>query len=296
HRRRFAAVLRTAPRLARFWPNAGGVATARFSPDGKRVVCGDEPHGVQVFDAETWEPQIPSIKTSPSTVFAWFTRDGKLLATVDTQGKLRHWDANTGKAAGPLLPTDVRSHRGRNYFDCVDYSADGRLMIAVLPVGVQIYEVPSGRPVGPLLAETSVVRHVRLSPDGRRALICGEQPALQIVEAPSGRPVWTPTELKEAVRFAEVSRGAARVATVAGPVNQDERQLSYEELDVWDVARRERVFPAIYPDSVNKDLQFSPDGNWIAVANYYFARMIDARTGRPARPSMNHNSNINAME
>src|SRR5262249_34148933 len=84
HRRRFAAVLRTAPRLARFWPNAGGVATARFSPDGKRVVCGDEPHGVQVFDAETWEPQIPSIKTSPSTVFAWFTRDGKLLATVDT--------------------------------------------------------------------------------------------------------------------------------------------------------------------------------------------------------------------
>src|SRR5436190_9456940 len=58
HRRRFAAVLRTAPRLEQFWPNAGGVATARFSPDGTRVVCGDERGGVQVFDAKTWEPLL----------------------------------------------------------------------------------------------------------------------------------------------------------------------------------------------------------------------------------------------
>ena len=296
HRRRFAAVLRTAPRLERFWSNSGGVSTARFSPDGRRVVCGDEQGAVQVFDADTWQPLLPPIKTSPSTVFTWFTRDGKFLVTVDSRGKLRHWDANTGQPAGPLLPTDVRSHRSRIYSDCVDYSADGRRVIATLPAGAQIYEVPTGEPVGPLLAETSVVRHVRFSPDGRTALICGERPAIQIVEVPSGRPVWTPTDLKGAVRFSEFSPDGARVATVAGAANQDERQLSYEELDVWDVARGERVFPTVYPDSVNRDLQFSPDGQWIAMANIYFARMIDAHSGRPARQSMSHNSHLITME
>ncbi|HXJ58990.1 MAG TPA: protein kinase [Verrucomicrobiae bacterium] len=288
HRRRFAAVLRTAPRLEQFWPNAGGVATARFSPDGTRVVCGDERGGVQVFDAKTWEPLLAPIRTTPPPNFAWFTSDGEFLATVDRDGKLRHWHADTGAPAGPLLPTEVRSKRGRTYFDCVDYSPDGRRVLAALPAGVQIYDVATGEPVGPLLAETSVVRRVRFSPDGQTVLICGDQPALQMVDVPSGRPVWTMPNLGSEVRFSAFSPDGGRLVTASGTALQD--------LDVWDVARRERVFPTIEPGLITSDLQYSPDGGRIAIASSAFARTVDARTGQPARQSMNHSSHVVQME
>src|SRR6185436_12273498 len=42
HRRRIAGVLHTSPRLKQFWTRRVGLASARFHPDGRRVVYGDE--------------------------------------------------------------------------------------------------------------------------------------------------------------------------------------------------------------------------------------------------------------
>jgi WD40 repeat protein len=285
HRRRFAAALRTAPSLAQFWQHRGQVFTARFSPDQSRVVCGDEQGAVQVFDASNREPLLSPIRTTPSIFYAWFSRDGNFLATADSEGQLRHWQADTGQPVGRLLSTEVRSRHGRSYFDCVDYSRDGHWVIAALPTGVRIYEVATGEPIGPLLAEKSLVRRVRFSPDGRTAAICGDRPSLQIVEVPSGRLLWTPPDLEHPLRFLDFSPDGALLATG-----------SEGAMDVWDVTRGERVFRTVDAGPGNMELQFSPEGSRIAVASSGFVRMVDARSGQLYPQTMSHHSFISQME
>ena len=289
HRRRFGNVLRTAPQLRKLWTRpADSLPTARFSPDGTRVVCADEQGSAQIFDGRTAAPLLPPIQTDPPVALAWFTRDGRYLATADSDGRLRHWDSRTGEPVGPLLPTCVQSIAGRTYSDCVDYSADGRWLIAVRSQGVQVFTVPAGEPVGPLLAETSQVTRVRFSPDGRTAAICGAAPPLQLVELPSGHPIWTPSELKANARFATFGPDGRWLATASGVAHQD--------LDGWDLARRGRIVETIRSLPNAYDLQFSPDGQRLALAHTSEATVLDARTGRMVSELMKHRSHITQFE
>ncbi len=289
HRRRLAGVLRTVPRLDRLWVQLeGGLRTARFDPFGKRIVCGDERGRVQVFDAQSGLPLITPIQTEPPVELAWFTPDGRFLATSDSQGQLRHWDPLTAKPAGPLLPTRVISILGRTYFDCVDYSPDGRLLIAVVPDGVRFYSLPSGDPVGPLLAITSKVTRVRFSPSGRAALITGDHPALQLVETPSGRPLWTLPSLGKGARFASFSPNGRIIATASEDAAWD--------IDFWDIQRGERTMETVRALPYSYDLLFSPDGRWLALAGYANALLIDTRTGRTVGDRMRHAGHITQYE
>jgi len=283
HRRRFAAVLRTAPRLKQFWTDAGSHA-ARFHPDGTRIVCGDGHGGVRLFDTENGMPVPCPLPHDPSTALTRFTPSGEFIATVDQKGRLRHWHADTAEPAGPLLPTDVREQQGRSAWESTDYSPDGRRVVAILPTGVQVYEVATGRSIGPLLAETDRVRLVQFSPDGGIVTITSEQRELQFVEVPSGRAVWRFSAPNGSRPRAAVSPDGARVATVSGPNNRD--------LNVWDLARGEQVFPRIDSGGGGGGVQFSPDGRRIATVSVALARVFDARTGDAALQIMEHGSHI----
>ncbi len=289
HRRRFASILRTSPQLRQLWTRpVNAFATARFSPDGTRVVCADEQGRVQIFDAVTARPLIPPIQTDPPPALAWFTRDGRYLATVNTDGMLRHWNPMSGEPAGPLLPTKIKWVGNRSDEDSVDYSADGRWVVAVVPDGVQVFTVPSGEPVGPLLAETSKVNRVRFNPNNQSIAISGRDPALQIVEMPSGKPAWTLTQNPERIQFVTFSPDGQRLATSSG--------LAGSDIDVWDLTRHERIVETIrsLPDAY--DLQFSPDGERLAVAHTSDAMVLDARTGRSVGTLMNHRTHVTQFE
>ena len=288
HRRRLASILHTAPQLKQVWVHPGALGSARFNPEGTQVVCGDDHGDVQIFDATTGEPFISPIRTDPPSALAWFTRGGRYLVTADTEGKLRHWDPTTGQPAGPVLPTQVKSTEGRTHFDTLDYSPDGRWLVAILAGGVRFLTVPSGEPVGPWMATTSRVVRVRFNPDGQTALISGAGPSLQIVEVPSGRLVWSPPDLESPVRFAEFSPNGQRVVTVSGASSQD--------LDIWHAARGTRVIKGFQSLPHSYDLQLSPDGRRIALGNTSDALVLSADSGRPVSELMKHESHILQFE
>src|SRR6185369_16259146 len=202
----------------------------------------------------------------------------KYLATADVEGRLRHWDVATGEPSGPLLPTLVSWPPVRLYEYSVDYSPDGQWLIALVADGVKIFAVPTGEPVGPLLAGTSTVTGVRFSPDGRTASISGENPALQIVEVPSGRPVWTLPKLDGPVPFSTFSPDGQWVTTTSG--------ADWQNHDVWNSARGERRMETVREFGNSRDLQFSPDGRWIALGGRKDAQVLDARTGRAVSERM----------
>ncbi len=284
-RRRFATVLQTAPRLKQFWTGAG-FSPARISPDGTRMVCGDGHGGAQVFDAESGEPLGWPLKTGTATKLAWFTPDGKFVATMDQKGHLHHWPADASGSTNRLLPGVLLANRWRQS-DCVDYTADGRWVAAVLPAGVRVYEVATGEPVGPLMAETSGVRRVRFSPDGRTVAIAAKRPSVQILEVSSGRQVLQLDEVKGDRPFVDFYPDGARVVTALRGAH---------DLDVWDIRRGERLFPTINAGFEIKDLQLAPDGGSIVAAGVVSTRLFDARTGTPVLQMMWHGSHITEMQ
>jgi WD40 repeat protein len=287
HRIRFSALLRTAPRLTQVWA-AAELVTARFSPDGTRVVCGGAKGGVQIFDAKTGAPVRSPIQPDPSALFAWFTPDGDFLGVVDRLGRLRHWRVETGEPAGPLLPTDVFWHQGRRYFDCVDYSADGRRVAAVMPTGVQVFDVATGGQIGPLLAETTAVHRVRIHPNGRTVAIGGRWPSIQMVEVNSGRTLWMLPDLGSESPLAAFSPDGTQLVTTSGSGNGD--------LDIWDAARGERVSSTVHLGAANIDVRYSLDGEHIATASSGVTRLVHAPTGRPWHQSTTHGGPLTVMD
>ncbi len=288
HRRRIAAILNTSPRVQQFWRTTGGFATARFHPDGSRIVYRDDDGKPRIFEVETGGPTGPIIPTKRSVTWSWFTPDGAYLATVNHDGTLQHWDLQTGASLGPLLPTRIKSPAGRLYKYAVDYSPDGRRVIALVTGGVQIFALPSGKPEGPLLATTDGATGVRFSPDGQSASICGENPALQLVEVPSGRPIWTLSEPLQHVGFAVFSPDGRRITTTSG--------AHWQQHDIWDPVRGERVGKTIEGFGHSRDLHFTADGRWIALGGWSEAQVVDARTGRAVSERMKHGSQITHFE
>jgi WD40 repeat protein/serine/threonine protein kinase len=287
HRRRLASVLSTSPRLKQLWTTGGQLLTARFHPGAPRAVCGDGQGDVQVFDIGTGAPLISPIITDPPAAYAWFTRDGRFLVTADNQGKLRHWDAETGQPAGPLLATLVKSIPGRTYSDTFDYSPDGRWLIAIVEDGVRFLAVPSGEPAGPLLAERGKVSRVRFNPDSRTASICGEMPLMDVVEVTSGRVVWTAPGIIGPVRRSVFSPDGNMMFTMS---------RSETDCDIWDLTRGERTMATLQGENSAYDAQFSPDGRWVAMTIGSEARVIRTETGERIGEPMKHGSHVIQFE
>ena len=66
------------------------------SPDGGFLAVGDIPGRVQVYATATWKPVTPSFAGGGATR-ATFTRDGRKLATGNTDGTVRLWDVASGQ-------------------------------------------------------------------------------------------------------------------------------------------------------------------------------------------------------
>ena len=102
--------------------SGGSVA---FSPDGKRLACGDKtwdetkkafgPPEVKVCDADTGR-ELLRFKAHPGSIA--FSPDGKRLACAGGD-ELKVWDAQTGKEV-----FNLKGHVGG--LECVVYSPDGK--------------------------------------------------------------------------------------------------------------------------------------------------------------------------
>ena len=94
--------------------HTGGVKSAAFSPDGKRIVTASSDKTARLWDAETGKP-IGELDGHEGWVWrAAFSPDGKRIVTASGDKTARLWDADTGKAIGEPLerPCGCRVERG----------------------------------------------------------------------------------------------------------------------------------------------------------------------------------------
>ena len=78
-------------------PKIGWVPEYRFSADGKFMAAGGAA-GIIIWDARTWKElrRVGGPAASGGRGYLGVTRDGRCVATIDTSGKIRFWEAATG--------------------------------------------------------------------------------------------------------------------------------------------------------------------------------------------------------
>jgi WD40 repeat protein len=144
--------------------NPGGAAyCVAFSPDGGRVLTGGTDRSARLWDAATGR-EVRRFPHEGNVSDVAFSPDGGTVL-LSGEGVLRFHAADTGRPLGEQL-YQRSSWCGRRF------GADGRtlLVFSAGSPGIQLWEAPRGRLLGPPLPHPGPVTALALSPDGRTLL------------------------------------------------------------------------------------------------------------------------------
>src|SRR5262249_19152587 len=146
-----------------------------LSPDGRHALTGGKDKTARVWDLDTGQERLRLTHRAPVWGTA-YSPDGRLIATASPDGVARVWDARTGTPVTDDLP--LRS-KEKVAMIIVAFSRDSRYVVAAayVPLGrgeARVWEVGTGRQVGPPLERPAGFYTAEISPDNRRVLTAGE--------------------------------------------------------------------------------------------------------------------------
>jgi WD40 repeat protein/serine/threonine protein kinase len=225
---------------------------ATFSPDSSKVAA-----GLRNGEIRLWE--VPSGKALDIVLrhksIVWkvqFSPDGKLIATASDDHEARLWDASTG-ALFAVLPH-------KNCVVDVNFSPDGtKVVTASEDLTAVIWEVATGKPIGNPLRHRNWIRQANFSPDGQRVVTSSEDNTARLWDAETTEPIVEPMRHPTEVVHSAFSHSGKALATSVSAA-------AGEEVWIWDVATQgARGLPLLTRDQANA-AEFSPDGQWLAVA------------------------------
>jgi len=238
--------------LTTFSPH-GIVASANFSPDGKRIVTGSWDSSARVWDAESGADLLKLGGDNGHTAFvnsAVFSPDpaGRRILTASDDGTAKVWDSKTGKV---LLTLMGHTDRVRH----ATYSPDGSLILtSSSDRTARLWDAQTGKPVGkPLKGHEWAILSAAFSADQSRIITGSEDNTARIWDAATGEPLATLTGHTARVTSVTFAPGQRRAVTAS----QD------GTVKVWDSESGEEVLTLDGHTREVTSVTFSPDGRYI---------------------------------
>jgi WD40 repeat protein/tetratricopeptide (TPR) repeat protein/tRNA A-37 threonylcarbamoyl transferase component Bud32 len=141
----------------------GSVYDVSFSPDGNRLVTASEDRTARVWDAKTGVPLGPPIKHPRWVNQAAFSPEGRRILT-SAGDSARIWDPDSGEPVTPPI-----RHSGTTPSMRPQFSPNGRHVLAGT-APVRLWDVTTGTPRAPSLAQLANIQSSEISADGGRVL------------------------------------------------------------------------------------------------------------------------------
>jgi WD40 repeat protein len=306
---------------ARIWTTGDGRAlralpgsdasAVEFSPDGRHILTAGRGGSASLWDPEIAEyPDHDSVSWKHGYLAgtsAAFLTDGRIFTAYRDRGRI--WDLPTGKELAALEGTE-----GRHYFYQIQFSADGKRMLANLQDSmasrparpIRVWNTADGRLINAFDWHDGRPRTVALSHDGRRVIAAGEHALLWDVD--SGEELHRFTGIKDEpvgvaslpgaavkpreinphpINWAGFSPDGKLILTLPNPNYIDTSKPRAAAGHVWDAATGKLLRPLAYakPQIMGfcRQAVFSRDGKRILAsatdANAAW-RLFDAATGR----------------
>jgi WD40 repeat protein len=285
-------------------PHASPIFVVAISPNGKLAVTGSGDGTARLWDVATGRPLGGPLKQTGAIQAVAFSRDSRLLLTgggdsLKKTGEARLWDTATGRAHGPPL-------RHRFEVHAVAFAPDGRAVLTGSGDDIenfigtftnrpgkgeaQLWDVVTGKPLGPALKHKAGVHAVSFSPDGRTLLSGGHDQTAQLWDRATGRAVGKRLHHGGLVNVAVFSPGGRLVVT-GGNCG----------IRLWDTATGKPLGPLIPHLGTVQAAVFSPDGKIVLTGGgepmqgLGGARLWDVTSGRPRGPYLRHASQVVAV-
>jgi WD40 repeat protein/tRNA A-37 threonylcarbamoyl transferase component Bud32 len=252
----------------------------KISPDGRLLVVGLKKRGIQFWNTVELTPAgDPLLQTGGEVKALAFSPDGRTLAAVTRDGMATVWDAGSRSLRRGPLNVDGSEAVG------VSFSSDGTMFATAGSEGVKLWDVATGAALG-RLGDVEPADDVAFSPTG---------PLVAFV-----RDGWADLATEHGGASAELWDVAhrSRIATLgvnAGAPDRDEGlgytlALSHDGrllavagddrlVHVWDL-RTGKLIRALEQNVGGvQGLEFSPDGEMLALSGKPDASLVDLATG-----------------
>jgi WD40 repeat protein/tRNA A-37 threonylcarbamoyl transferase component Bud32 len=235
------------------------VLAAIFSPDGKTVLTGSEDKTARLWDVATGKPKTLPLRHEHFVRAVAFSPDGKIAATCCADMTARVWDVASGKPLTEPLVHGVKhtpnliSVREAVVLQSVAFSPDGkRLLTACADLNARLWDVATGKPVGPPLRHDGAVTLAIFSPDGKSILTGSGDHTARLWDAATGKLLTAPLRHQNDV-----------VAVAFSPDSRTVLTGSWDRTaQLWDTATGKPLGPPLrHNDRLTKGaVAFGPDG------------------------------------
>jgi hypothetical protein len=244
----------------------GAVVSAKFSPDGKRIVTASEDKTARVWDVQPHGAARPPLQHQAKVVTASFSPDGKRVVTASYDATAQVWDVQTGQPVSPPL-------KHENDLSSASFSPDGtRVVTASQDQTARVWDARTGQPAFPPLRHGDAVMMAEFSPDGKWLVTASWEGIAQVWDAQTGQPIGAPLQHQKGIYSANFSPDGKWIATASDD----------DTARVWDAATGKAITPPLPQMESCTSASFSPDGRWLVTASKdHMARVWDVRTGQP---------------
>lgn len=187
--------------------------TARFSPDGQRIVTASEDGTARIWDANTGR-QLHALFGHLDAVYrAEFSPDGTKVVTASRDWTARIWDVSTGKSL-LMLPGHGREVRSAHF------SPDGSRVVtsagSIADAGdntARVWDASTGSELMVLRGHGGVVWDAIYSHDGRRIASASDDGDVRLFDAQTGKQIAKLSGHLRAVRTVRFSPDDTRLVS-----------------------------------------------------------------------------------